>query len=800
MLARAGHLYWGPVDSDLVNQFYPWHTFIHRWITRGVIPWWDPHVFSGYPTLETQQMLALNPVHLISLVLPAHHGLPLQMCLHTIIASAGMAWGLHKWGRVTPMAAAVGACVWAFGALFAVRVTAGHFTVVAALAWWPLAALSLLRLGRLMAARTDQPTIPDIRKSRLLRFIVSFVPTRVLAQPGLVRLALVVTFSRAMVLLAGGPQYVVYLFYIDMAIMLSCARRGSLRQLLGTAGCCWVAAVLLTAPQWLPAMWYLPYSARATGGGGAKGLDLGPLRNLWLEALLPYPFGDDLSAGHLHFKNVWETATYPGVFALVCSLAGLVASALWAIRNYVPLRAARSMRVAASPLMLAGSVVFIAGLYMTIGGWLPGFGGFREATKGRAVCAFAAALLAASGFDYVVRRPARVKYALWAGCTVVFASIISAFKYEDHKQFLDLLKSFGPPMDPNAGRAYAAALEYPDMAVADYSVALVWSSMVLFLVIFAAGCLKKFPRFAAVLLLVCATADPVLSHSRNWVARNQWDAVGLPKAVEQFFAPKLNVAEQAGELPWRVILHSGVINRTHHLDGLYEFHGYDPLMPARGVNRLLVMGSAALTDADRSSARTQIVGAAGIRFDTRNWWPAANDASGTTVPLASEIIEATTASLFEITRRVTAGSPDEGVFGPSVQGMHYALSAKIKGNAQIAAMGQRDSATNDITDTIGHVPSNRPDEWSVRVSLSSPALVVFKSTWLPGWRVFLNGEEDGPALLVNGWMCGAIVPAGTHDVVFRYRPMGLFWAVTLSAGTGALLIMGLILRKSKVFH
>src|SRR5690606_13897211 len=122
--------------------------FVHRWLMRGVFPWWDPHVFSGYPTLETQQMLALNPIHLLTLMLPAHWGLPMQMALHTAIAATGTALALWKWGRTSPMAAVAGAAAWAFGALFTVRVTAGHFTVVAAISWWPLAALSLLRLVR----------------------------------------------------------------------------------------------------------------------------------------------------------------------------------------------------------------------------------------------------------------------------------------------------------------------------------------------------------------------------------------------------------------------------------------------------------------------------------------------------------------------------------------------------------------------------------------------------------------------------------------------------------------------------
>src|SRR5690606_7529718 len=108
MLRGEGTLYWGPLESDLTNQFYPWQVFIHRWIMRGVLPYWDPHVFSGYPTIETQQMLALNPVHLLSLLLSPEFGLMAMMAGNTVIGCAAMCWGLWHWGRLSALASAAG--------------------------------------------------------------------------------------------------------------------------------------------------------------------------------------------------------------------------------------------------------------------------------------------------------------------------------------------------------------------------------------------------------------------------------------------------------------------------------------------------------------------------------------------------------------------------------------------------------------------------------------------------------------------------------------------------------------------
>src|SRR5690606_1620630 len=75
-------------------------------------------------------------------------------------------------------------------------------------------------------------------------------------------------------------------------------------------------------------------------------------------------------------------------------------------------------------------------------------------------------------------------------------------------------------------------------------------------------------------LFLAALADPLFHHARGWVARHPWERAGLPEPVADYFEQRLN--ESKGGLPWRVILHSGIINRTHHMDGLYEYYGYDP--------------------------------------------------------------------------------------------------------------------------------------------------------------------------------------------------------------------------------
>lgn len=803
MMVRGDRLYWGPADSDLSNQFYPWHVFIHRWFARGVWPAWDPHVFSGYPTLETQQMLALNPVHLLSLCMPANWGLIFFMAIHTLVAGGGMAWGLWKWGRCSAMAAALGAGLYVFSGLFAVRVMAGHFTVVAALAWWPLAALSVLRIVRLVSP-------PGSTMGLVQQGLTLLGQLR--AQARLRRLVAVSGVAHAMVLLAGGPQYVVYLFYMDLAIMLAVYRRGRLMSSLLAVAFPWILAVGISAPQWLPALWYLPYSIRALIPAGSTGLNLDSLLNLWLEAISPFPFGNDLTRSHLHFKNVWETATYPGTVALILAMAALLRTGWWVIA-----KARGATRAPAiSPLTLAGALALLAGFYMIIGAWLPGFSGFREPAKARAIAAFAVSMLGAAAFDGFLRRGAG-----WRACTAVAvavsgAMLAAALRWSAPGRFLTLVESFGVPMDHAAHTAYMAVKANPAPAASAYTVAMLSAAAVLVVCGVAMALLRKRDNLLLPALMVIALADPFMTHSPSWLARHPWANLGLPAPVLDYLKPKL--ASPKLDFPWRVALNSSIINRTHLVDGLYETYGYDPLMPAFGVGRLLIpriQGVMAESTTDTRAARLDRVG---IRYDLSHCEqqdvPFENDLETTC------ILTVDNANLFAVTQQVVAGSPGNNLFGPDMQGTHYVMPAgrgtRLGAAPHIpskfrkmiltdfAPLGIPDVTTSDSPTSqpvsarreqgATPLPLTRPDEWRIRIRQDRPALAVLKTTWLPGWTVSIEGEKETPALIANNWMCAAIVPAGDHVVTFRYRPVAWWPSLTIAAAS-SLITLVLLLRR-----
>lgn len=67
------------------------------------------------------------------------------------------------------------------------------------------------------------------------------------------------------------------------------------------------------------------------------------------------------------------------------------------------------------------------------------------------------------------------------------------------------------------------------------------------------------------------------------------------------------------------------------------------------------------------------------------------------------------------------------------------------------------------------VASDSPDRVTFRVETSAAALLVVTDTYAPGWEASVNGSRR-PVFAVDDCFRGVFVPAGSSEVVFRYRP------------------------------
>lgn len=80
-----------------------------------------------------------------------------------------------------------------------------------------------------------------------------------------------------------------------------------------------------------------------------------------------------------------------------------------------------------------------------------------------------------------------------------------------------------------------------------------------------------------------------------------------------------------------------------------------------------------------------------------------------------------------------------------------------------------------------------PEQVSIRTRSSAPALLVLSDTFYPGWTATVDGDP-APIYRSNVLMRGVSVPAGEHEVVFRYAPRAWQQGLLVSA-LGALLLI-----------
>ena len=84
--------------------------------------------------------------------------------------------------------------------------------------------------------------------------------------------------------------------------------------------------------------------------------------------------------------------------------------------------------------------------------------------------------------------------------------------------------------------------------------------------------------------------------------------------------------------------------------------------------------------------------------------------------------------------------------------------------------------------TAGSVTMTNYQSQQVDIHVDTPAagLVVLSDSFYPGWEATVDGEETA-VYQVDQALRGVFVPAGTHDIQFRFRPRTLQAAVIIAS-------------------
>ena len=349
---------------DMTTWDLPWRIPAFQELASGHIMLHNPYTFSGMPFFSESQIAILYPVNWIHLILPPDRAVNTIIALHTFLVGLfTYLWARHR--SLSQPAALLSGVIMMFGGPFFLHAMAGHATHMAAMVWAPLLFLSwdLILDGRLRAG------------------------------------LLLGSFSLAMQVLAGHPQYVYFTaialcLYTLLRLIRNVGRGRAIAAFVGIG----IAGLILTAVQVFSVVQSAGESIRAGSGGVAyqvAGTFSFPPEN-FLTLLAPQFFGNSVDAPYWGQWYLWEASIFMGVAGFALAVYGVVES--W--------RRTRLLLVMALLLFLLALGSY-SPLFPLLYRFLPGFNRFRGDSKFIFQAMLFMSLLAGIGFDTLVEQGRR---------------------------------------------------------------------------------------------------------------------------------------------------------------------------------------------------------------------------------------------------------------------------------------------------------------------------------------------------------------------------------------------------------
>ena len=140
VLLMVGHLfltdeYFAGSGTDSVSEEHPTHFFATYWLSRGILPLWNPYIFGGVP-FQTGIYDYLYPGYWTGLLFRADLDIKVVILLHLLLGATGGVWLAR--GRVNSgLAAATCGVVYALSAFNVMHLFAGHRQMIATAAYLP---------------------------------------------------------------------------------------------------------------------------------------------------------------------------------------------------------------------------------------------------------------------------------------------------------------------------------------------------------------------------------------------------------------------------------------------------------------------------------------------------------------------------------------------------------------------------------------------------------------------------------------------------------------------------------------
>lgn len=735
--------------SDFEYYFYPQRVFLHRWVGRGIFPFWNPHLFCGYPTIEVAQTALFYPFNTVSLILPANLGLMAILSLHIVGATFLTFSGLKHALKLSSPSSAVASGLHLASAVFAHRFFAGHMTIVFALTWMPFGFAA-------MAA-----AFASSGRERVFWGASASV-------------------ASTCVVLSGAPQYIFYLFWGQVAVAMAVVGpTPRLRVLLFCA--IWVVAAAISMPQWLTTLLYIPEAARSSTSS--------PVPAGWqvkivaaLEFLLYAPLGNGISEQHLQRRGVWDTAGYIGTGTLIFGICGLVEGFRGSISKSVAWRTGLSL------LLVGGGLV--------LGANLPGFSRFRESQRAVYLVNVGICILAAQGLDLLLLqlRLNERKSSTWNRFNFLTVSLCSvgggflvllmfvAAEPNATSKFVIWLSESETGIHADALHEVKAAVAQPAIAVGRLHRALLRGILCCAVFAVGIGLSRRFRGHSPFLLMLMLFVDPLSAHWKLFQPSTAIRESGWPETVLDTLNGPISVANRGTEMPWRTTVPHPMSNASQLIEGLNEPGGYDPLMPRMALARSVFSNHEFRGNVLRNW-KYEALGVRWLIAESQPLQPESTPQRARKLELSDGLREAGIAA---VVRNVDVyDGPWE--FGP-LEGTTNTVS---RSDSAIVEHLKPVLGSTETSSELEALPQVSPNRFQFRVSTPEPAMLLIRSTWLPGWTARINGKSGVQTIRVNGWMIGVPIDRTTRLIDLRYKPpyLRLSCAVALLTSVGMLLVL-----------
>lgn len=793
-------LFWGTA----LLQFWPWRQLAAEQMSAGQLPLWNPFSGSGVPLLADHQTAIFYPLNLIFWLLPVERAMGLSLVLHAILAGLAM-YALARELQVSRLGGLVAALAFAFSGYMVAR---GSFlTEISALPWLPL----LWLYGRRVLHRRRIGDAALLALVVALQFLAGHAQTwfyslcalalygaweglRFAKEPGEGRRHEVAMKWRAAA--ASGSEILPTMRGAgplqaraeDPAALASLAQRRPPRSLEKIRSAAQAAAraaarylplaaavawgVSLAAVQFLPTLELSSVAVRPDRQGWesyALQYSMWPWRLITL--LLPDFFGNPARGDYWGYATYWEDAGYIGVLPFVLALLAIVSWAFGRRRQRTAAPALASVPFFASLALFA--LLMALGkntpVYMIFFRYIPGFRTFQAPARWLAVYTPAMALLAGIGVDAL--RPSR-RLAFVCRLAVAGAAAIALTTLAARSLLPDVKATFFGPLVQFALLFGASMLLFLWGQAAREGRALRAGPPRLG---HAAWQVAVFSVVAADLLFAGYTLNPAMDaslyESQTQIGaflagdgpqgRTFYRAEGREKVT---FGRHLDFGDYGppGATSWWG-LREALPPDLGIVEHLPSANTFEPLVEGRYQALLQAVDQAPLETAMR------VLGAMNVAYlldpDPGLAYEKAYSSPEVNVYRNPYVLP----RAYIVCQARTAGSAEEALALLFSAGFDPAREVVLEHADPLPAANASDTPCQAQP---AAVLLSTPNQVTIQAALSQPGYLVLADTFYPGWQALVGGRTL-EIQRANYALRAVPLPAGEHEVVFRYRPLSL---------------------------